>query len=301
MIERFQGQDGQRRLVGALQLQRIVGRTAESAEALAAVAVLEEFSPGDILIHQGGHDQDLFFILAGRVAVKVQKRIVAHREAGSHVGEIAMIDPTAKRTATVEATESTVVAVISEADFVNVANAHPRLWRAIAVELGARLNQRGRFIAAPNEIPRVFIGSSKEALPLAEAIRDAVANSGHHAALWSEDVFGASRLAIEDLESQLSRSDFAVLVVAADDWVSSREQLSAAPRDNVILELGLFIGAIGRLRTFAVVPSRTPVKVPSDLLGMTLLRWDSESKSQKRAVAAASSEIILAIGSLGAR
>jgi predicted nucleotide-binding protein len=42
-----------------------------------------------------------------------------------------------------------------------------------------------------------------------------------------------------------------------------------APRDNVILELGLFIGALGRQRVFMLIEQGMDVKIPTDLLGVT--------------------------------
>jgi CRP/FNR family transcriptional regulator, cyclic AMP receptor protein len=42
-----------------------------------------------------------------------------------------------------------------------------------------------------------------------------------------------------------------------------------SPRDNVIFELGLFMGALSRERTLVLVPKGMDFKVPSDLLGMT--------------------------------
>ncbi len=66
--------------------------------------------------------------------------------------------------------------------------------------------------------------------------------------VWSEDVFTASSLALEYLGAQLLTADFAVLIVGADDEVISRGTTKKAPRDNVVLELGLFIGALSRLQ-----------------------------------------------------
>jgi predicted nucleotide-binding protein len=46
-----------------------------------------------------------------------------------------------------------------------------------------------------------------------------------------------------------------------------------SPRDNVIFELGLFMGALTRTRTFVLAPSQVDLKIPSDLLGVTFLRY----------------------------
>jgi predicted nucleotide-binding protein len=47
-------------------------------------------------------------------------------------------------------------------------------------------------------------------------------------------------------------TDFAAFVVTADDVTASRGRRKASPRDNVVFEIGLFMGAIGRERTFVV-------------------------------------------------
>lgn len=93
--------------------------------------------------------------------------------------------------------------------------------------------------------------------------------------LWTDGVFGASRFPMEDLEQQLTAADFAVLVAAPDDIVVSRGASTHAPRDNVIFELGLFMGALSRRRTFMVVPDGVDLKIPTDLAGLTQLRYDA--------------------------
>ncbi|MDO8473138.1 MAG: nucleotide-binding protein [Dehalococcoidia bacterium] len=284
MMDRFRGEHGRRRLLDAVKGQRIVGNDESVANAIVERLDLKQFYTGENIIEQGGKDNDLYLILSGRVEIRVNDRAVAFRETGMHVGEIALIDPTARRIATVRAVEQTLVGVISEPDFTTMAQAYPGLWRAIAVELGNRLNQRGRFLAPPNSIPALFIGSSKEVLPVAEAIRTGFADAGFNVILWSEGVFGASHFPIEDLVTQLSASDFAVLLAGADDRVISRGQETDAPRDNVIFELGLFMGALGRHRTFIAVPEGAEIKVPNDLLGLIQLRWDPDIEPVTKAV-----------------
>ena len=83
---------------------------------------------------------------------------------------------------------------------------------------------------------------------------------------------------MEDLEQQIACSDFAVLIAAADDVVISKGSSSSAPRDNVIFELGLFMGALSRKRTFMLVPTGLDLKIPTDLLGLTLLRYAEGAK-----------------------
>ncbi len=66
-----------------------------------------------------------------------------------------------------------------------------------------------------------------------------------------------------------SQFDFAVLVLTPDDMVQSRGTSSLTPRDNVLFELGLFMGGIGRDRTFVVHDRSQAMRMPSDLAGVT--------------------------------
>ena len=44
----------------------------------------------------------------------------------------------------------------------------------------------------------------------------------------------------------LDQFDFAVMILSPDDMTESRDQSYASPRDNVLFELGLFMGRLGR-------------------------------------------------------
>ena len=119
----------------------------------------------------------------------------------------------------------------------------------------------------------MFIGSSKESLPIAQAIRFNLDYDDFLLRLWTDGVFGASQFPIIELERQVQESDFAVLVLGADDEVVSRSEKSDAPRDNVIFELGLFMGALSHERTFMIIPRDCDIKIPTDLLGLTSLNY----------------------------
>ena len=56
---------------------------------------------------------------------------------------------------------------------------------------------------------------------------------------------------LENLVAVLPKFDFAVLVLTGDDLTTSRHIKTASPRDNVVFETGLFMGRIGRERTFS--------------------------------------------------
>lgn len=298
MLTRFQGSKGQGPLLQAFCDQQLVGGERALAVELVAKAKLVAFKAGDRLMTQGGTDNDIYFLLCGEVQVLVYGTEIGHRRAKVHVGEMALIEPAAVRSATIVATQDTVAAMVSEADFVAIADAHPKMWRALAVEIAERLRQRGRMLRKRNEVPVVFVGSSSEALPVAAQLHAALLRPSAEVRLWTFGVFKPSNFPIEDLEGEAQQSDFAVLVASADDTVISRRKKKDAPRDNVIFELGLFMGACGRKRTFLVQPVGRELKLPSDLSGVTTIRYDEAKVDWVQAPAR---EILEAIAVLGPR
>jgi predicted nucleotide-binding protein len=194
---------------------------------------------------------------------------MAIRPPGQHVGEMALIDSYARRSATVKAIEATTVAEISERDFNKLADRHPTLWRRLALSLGERLRERSKFHPPPREKPAVFIASSSEGVRFADCIYTALRRNDVIPHIWSRGVFEAGKTTIEDLVRSTGESDFAIIVTSKDDITTSRGSKKTSPRDNVIFELGLFMGALSRERTLVLVPKGVDFKVPSDLLGMT--------------------------------
>ena len=279
MINRFRDAEGHKRLTSALRQQTIIHDNENLSIKLANQAEVLQFEPEEYLITQGGADNDIYFILAGRVSIVVNRREVAIRGSGEHIGEMALIDPSAKRSASAIAIEQTIVAKISEASFRPLANDCPRVWQLIATELAKRLQQRNRLVAFTNPRPVLFIGSSTESLPIARAIRSNFDHDDFIVKLWTDRVFGPSRFTIAELEKQVQEADFAVLVLGPDDKVESRDEKSDAPRDNVILELGLFIGALSHERTFMVIPRDYDIKIPTDLRGLTALSYKSDDSN----------------------
>lgn len=272
LLARFRGKDGKRRLVDALLAQTLVENDKKLADKIAARAKLRHCSAGSHLLLQDGTDDDLFLIVSGEFAVSVNGRRIATRGPGFHVGEMALLDPTSRRSATVTALNDAVVAEVSKSNFKKIADKNPLLWQRLALQLAKRLIQRNALVASRHESPVLFIGSYREALSVAKAIRNAL-RSNVKVNLWSESVFYASQVNIESLETQIPQLDFAALVLSADDKVISRGTRSDAPRDNIIFELGLFMGALERHRTFLVKPRGFDVKIPTDLLGIIPIEY----------------------------
>ena len=131
---------------------------------------------------------------------------------------------------------------------------------------------------------RIFVGSSSEGLRLAKSIGRMLATKYPRTNVWTKGIFRPGGTNIEALEAEAARSDFAVLILSPDDKVFSRGKESIAPRDNLIFELGLFMGAIRRNRALIVVPKDKLLKLPSDLDGITTIRYEQIKGKLKAAV-----------------
>jgi predicted nucleotide-binding protein len=120
--------------------------------------------------------------------------------------------------------------------------------------------------------PKLFVGSSTEGLSIAKAIQLNLDHEYHECevTLWSQGVFGLGRGTLEELVQEAATVDFAVLVLTPDDLVTKREKGGQQPRDNVLFELGLFMGKLGRDRTFIVHERTRLLDLPTDLAGITL-------------------------------
>lgn len=300
-IERFSDGASAPALLQALGEQYVVHGNAALSAALAAAVTLYEYAPGTRLIEQGNADNHILFILIGEVAIVVNGQEIAYRKAGQHVGEMALLSVGALRSASVIARETVVAARVSEADFTAVAAAYPEVWRRIAAELGDRLRQRTRFIRQRNDTPILFVGSSRESLPIVEVLMAGWKSPPFIVRSWTGGVFTPSQFPIDDLAKQIAACDFAALVLGPDDQVLSRGVTSCAPRDNVIFELGLFMGAIERARTLFITPSDADVKIPSDILGLNPLRFESRGASLADNLAPICRDIAALIQRMGPR
>ena len=76
-------------------------------------------------------------------------------------------------------------------------------------------------------------------------------------------------MTLPDLDAVADQSDFAIVVRTADDLTTKRGQTHPVPRDNVLFELGFFMGRLGVERTYMVSNRDNPPTLPSDLAGIT--------------------------------
>ena len=299
MKKRFEGDDGRRLLVEALRDQKMVGGNAALAEELATQGGLLDLAPQAVLIEQGADDNTVYLILSGSLVVLVNGKPIATRVPGDHVGEMAAIQPTQRRSATVIASEPSTVLRLTEPQLAAIGRAFPEIYRSFAKELARRLMQRNFLITTARDKIRVFIVSSAEALEIARAIQTCLEHDPFTVVIWTDGVFRASHYPIESLERELDQSDFAVAIAQPDDTTHSRGTAAGSPRDNVIFELGFFMGRLGRHRSLLLEPRGEEVKLPSDLSGITTISYKHDPHNWAAALGPACNRIRAIIKDLG--
>lgn len=128
--------------------------------------------------------------------------------------------------------------------------------------------------------PKLFIGSSTETLDVAYAIQENLQRDTE-ATVWTQGIFELSNYTLEALVEALLKFDFAAFVFSPDDVVLMRDEEHRVTRDNVVFELGLFVGKLGKERCFIIIPTKQrDYHMPTDLLGITPAEYEHEREDQ---------------------
>jgi hypothetical protein len=135
--------------------------------------------------------------------------------------------------------------------------------------------------------PRIFLGSSAEQTKLVQALTRGLEDVAH-VEPWTTS-FNPGTTALERLMELTREVDFAAFVFAHDDWTTKSPPVpdpsgsgQASPRDNVVFEAGLFGAALGMRRTFIL--HAAGAKLPTDLLGLTCVRYKENTAAELRVV-----------------
>jgi hypothetical protein len=149
--------------------------------------------------------------------------------------------------------------------------------------------------------PRLFVGSSSEDLLYAYALQSQL-KSRAEVTIWNQGFFQLNTSYLDSLISGLNESDFGVFVFAPDDILKIREETLESIRDNVLFEFGLFLGKLGKDRVFFVLPEvQNKLRLPSDLLGLSTVRFDNDRTRVEATLGPACFRILQAIEKFGVR
>ena len=150
--------------------------------------------------------------------------------------------------------------------------------------------------------PKVFIGCARED----SAIMNALAAGLEPVASvyrWTDTrMFPPGEFILARLLTHARKFDFAVMLFEPDDTVISRGEETLAPRDNVVFELGLFMGNLENERALAVVPRiDKKLRILSDLGGLIPVSYTPPPKGKKDDPVAVSEALKDAIGEISDR
>lgn len=119
---------------------------------------------------------------------------------------------------------------------------------------------------------KLFIGSSKEGQSIADQVKNQIekeCGAWLNAESWSDgNVFSLNNSALHSLVIASRKFDYGVLVASKDDILHSRGADHFVPRDNVMFEMGMFLGSLGLTRAFLLVEEES--KLPTDYNGVTV-------------------------------
>lgn len=128
---------------------------------------------------------------------------------------------------------------------------------------------------------KLFIGSSNSKQSLADLRQIAmlIEEENHEPICWNKaGVFPLGNYVLDTLRDISMNVDAAILIFNEDDKVWYRNDYALQPRDNVVLEYGIFFSQLGRDRT--IICRRGEAKIPSDLDGIVYCNLDKEFKAQ---------------------
>lgn len=143
--------------------------------------------------------------------------------------------------------------------------------------------------------PRIFIGSSSEGINIANKVQELLSTE-FSAVVWNQGtVFGLGEATLEALEAAVLEYHSGIFVFTPDDQLSSRGRDGLVARDNVLFELGMFVGRLGRRKSFVLQSGPYGIMLPSDLNGITTAQYDPREHNLAAALGAPMNRIRSAI------
>lgn len=134
-------------------------------------------------------------------------------------------------------------------------------------------------------LPTMFIASSSEGLGVASDVQELL-EQDCHATIWNQGVFRPSDIVLQRLVQAAKEHDFGLFVFTPDDRMHLQGGDVQVVRDNVVFEMGLFVGTVGARRCFHVVPRGLPdMHLPSDLLGVLAVDYPTDRPDGNRLAA----------------
>ena len=128
---------------------------------------------------------------------------------------------------------------------------------------------------------KIFIASSKESIELMREIEMWIQEDNHEPMPWDQPgLFPPGEQTFLTLINISKQIDRAICVFNEDDRIWYRGDAAAQPRDNILIEYGLFAGALGP--TKAIICRHGTPKHSTDLQGITFIDLNQDRKARGR-------------------
>jgi len=142
---------------------------------------------------------------------------------------------------------------------------------------------------------RIFVGSSSEGLDIANKLQEMLSDE-FSVEVWNQGtVFGLMESTLEALEAAVLGYHNGIFVFTPDDELTTRGHARRVARDNVLFELGMFVGKLGRRNAFVLRPKADGISLPSDLNGITTASYNPNEQNLAAALGPAVNRIRSAI------
>jgi len=128
---------------------------------------------------------------------------------------------------------------------------------------------------------KIFIGFSQiNGLPIANQVKREIENacSWIKCEFWSdENVFSLNRDTLNSLIISSKKYEYGIFIATKDDIANKSGSDVYISSDNVIFEIGLFLGSMGIERSFIMIENGC--KLPSDFNGITVPIFERDDES----------------------
>ncbi|MFO0425426.1 MAG: TIR domain-containing protein [Planctomyces sp.] len=140
--------------------------------------------------------------------------------------------------------------------------------------------------------PKIFIGSSTAALPIVDLFVTSLSEVASCIPWKQAKQFNCegTNTTIGALQSASLKYDFALFILTPEDELAmsirGKRRRMLAFRDNVVFEVGLFLGSIGSRRVFVARQNTDRTfRTPSDLLGAAIQPFDYDKSDRDHSIA----------------
>ena len=118
--------------------------------------------------------------------------------------------------------------------------------------------------------PRIFVGSSSEAVRLARTVGAAIEDAGMSAVVWDTSAFPVGSTLLERIESLAGEVEGAILLFTPDVHATRAGKTTEEPVSNVMFEYGYLSARLGRQRVAICLVD--DADLPSDLHGVKVIQ-----------------------------